>query len=89
MSTALALWFVYCVVIAAAAGAIALHAYGLNADANRAGHLVGVVSFLAFVGGSVQMGIWMGKPWGSVAKEALDGLIYASISALTFMWLWP
>lgn len=89
MSTALALWFVYCVVIAAAAGAIALHAYGLNANANRAGHLVGVVSFLAFVGGSVQMGIWMGKPWGSVAKEALDGLIYASISALTFMWLWP
>ena len=89
MGTALSLWFVYCVVIATVAGALAVHVYGLNANPHRAGHLVGIVSFLAFVGGSVQMGIWMGKPWGSVAKDALDGFIYAFISALTFMWLWP
>jgi hypothetical protein len=89
MGGALGLWFVYCAVIAAVAGSIALQAYGTNANAHRAGHLVGMVSFLAFVGGSIQMGIWMGKPWGSVAKEVLDGLIYATISALTFMWLWP
>ena len=89
MGTALSLWFVYCVIIATVAGALAVHVYGLNANPNRAGHLVGIVSFLAFVGGSVQMGIWMGKPWSSVAKDALDGFIYAFISALTFMWLWP
>jgi hypothetical protein len=59
------------------------------ANPRHAGYLVGVVSFLAFVGGSVQMGIWMGKPWSSVAKDALDGLIYATIGVLTFMWLWP
>ena len=89
MGTALSLWFVYCIVIAAVAGAIALHVYGPNANALRAGHLVGLVSFLAFTGGSIQMGIWMGKPWGSVAKDALDGFIYATVGALTFMWLWP
>jgi hypothetical protein len=85
----LSLWFVYCIVIAAVCGAIALHVYGVNANPRRAAHLVGLVSFLAFVGGSVQMGIWMGKPWGSVAKDALDGFIYATIGAFTFMWLWP
>ena len=89
MGTALSLWFVYCLIIAAVTGCIALHVSGVNANANRAGSLVGVMSFLTYVGGSVQMGIWMGKPWSSVAKDALDGLIYAGISALVFAWLWP
>jgi|GEM_PF-2485743 len=35
------------------------------------------------------MGIWMGKLWGTVAKDVVDGFIYASICALSFMWLWP
>lgn len=89
MGTALSLWFLYCVIVAAIAGGIALHVSGLNANANRAGYLVGAVSFLTYVGGSVQLGIWMGKPWAGVAKDALDGLIYALISALVFAWLWP
>ena len=89
MGTALSIWFAYCVVIAAVAGGLALQGYGLNADVYFAAHLVGVVSFMALVGGSVQMEIWMAKPWSSVLKDALDGLIYAVISALTFMWLWP
>lgn len=89
MGAALSLWFVYCVAIAAIAGGLALQVYGLNANAQWAAHLVGLVSFLAFTGGSIQMGIWMGKPWVSVAKDVLDGLIYATISAMVFMWLWP
>lgn len=89
MGKSLSLWFVYTLVIATVAGALAMQGYAGKANANAAGHLVGMVSFLAYVGGSVQMGIWMGKPWGSVAKDALDGLIYGTISALVFMWLWP
>jgi hypothetical protein len=30
----------------------------------------------------------MGKPWPSVAKDVLDAAIYATITALTFGWLW-
>ena len=45
--------------------------------------------FLTYFGGSVQMAIWMGKPWSTVAKDLLDSLIYGTISALVFMWLWP
>ena len=89
MGTALTLWFLYSLLVAAAAACIACGTFSLKTDPRQAGHLVGVLSFMTYVGGSIQMGIWMGKPWSSVAKDAFDGFIYAVISALTFMWLWP
>ncbi len=89
MGPCLMQWFIYSVAIAAICGCVAAGAVGFGARAHEGGHVVGMMSFLAYVGGSVQMGIWMGKPWGSVAKDALDGLIYAVISAVTFMYMWP
>ena len=88
MGKSLSQWFVYCLVIAAISGSIARYALGATPASGQIGCVVGTMSFLAFTGGSVQMGIWMGKPWGSVGKEALDGLIYAVICAATFSWLW-
>ena len=88
MGKALGLWFAYSVLIASIAGCLALSAYAGKSNAQAAGQLVGAVSFLTYVGGSVQMGIWMGKPWVSVGKDALDGAIYALISGLTFALLW-
>jgi hypothetical protein len=89
MAPALTQWFIYTVAIAAITGGIALQTYGLKGDPRHAAHLVGVMSLLAYAAGSVQMGIWMGKPWRSVGKDVLDGVIYGVISAFTFMWLWP
>jgi hypothetical protein len=90
MGGALFKWFVFNLVVAAIVGAITLHVFGERPDANRAaGHMVGVLSFLTYAGSSIQAGIWMGKPWGSVAKDLLDGAIYALVSALSFWWLWP
>ena len=86
---ALGKWFVFNLAVAGIVGVIALRMYGLQADPRRAAHLVGVLSLLTYSGGSVQQGIWMGKPWGSVAKDLLDGAIYATVSALSFWWLWP
>lgn len=84
----LAQWFVYCLVIAAIAGTIARYILGATPPSGQIACVVCTMSFLAFTGGSVQMGIWMGKPWGSVGKDALDGLIYAAICALMFALLW-
>jgi len=89
MGGSLLQWFIYILLISAIAGAIAMRIYGVQGESHRAGHLVGLISFLTYTGGSVQMGIWMGKPWGSVAKDVLDGLIYATISAFAFQFLWP
>ena len=51
--------------------------------------VVGALSFLAYGFGSIQMGIWMGKPWSSVIKDLADALIYGLLSAGVFGWLWP
>jgi hypothetical protein len=90
MGKALGLWFVFCVVVAAAAGCLAMGVVPVGKpNAQAGGHLVGMISLLTYFGGSVQMGIWMGKPWSAVAKDLLDALIFGVISALVFMWLWP
>jgi hypothetical protein len=89
MGKALFNWFLLNLAVATIGAALALQTYGLQANPHHAGHLVGVLSFLTYAGGSLQAGIWMGKPWRSVAKDLLDGLIYGTISALVFMWLWP
>ena len=82
-------WFLFNLVVAIVAGAIALQIYGLPGNPHYAGHLVGLITFLTYAGGSVQSGIWMGKPWISVIKDLLDALIYGVVSALAFWWLWP
>lgn len=82
-------WFLFTVVIATAAGALAVQTFGIDGNRHQAAHLVGVVSLLVYAGASVPEGIWMGRTWRSVLKHGIDGAIYATISAMTFLWLWP
>jgi hypothetical protein len=77
MGAPLAMWFVYTLAVSAIAGCVTL---GLPAATS-------VVAFLAYAGGSIQHGIWMGKPWSSVAKEVLDAAIYGAITGGVFAWL--
>jgi len=89
MGKLLSQWFLLNLVVAALAACLAVQSFSLQGNSHQAGHLVGMTSFLAYGAGSVCNGIWWGKPWISVAKDLLDALIYGTISALTFMWLWP
>ena len=89
MGKALALWFLYAAAVAFMAAYVAGHTLGAGTHYLKVFRIVGTVSFLTYVGGSVQMGIWMGKPWRSVLKDLLDGLIYGLLSAGVFGWLWP
>lgn len=80
MGKPLVLWFAYTFVISLVAGCVA----------GAAGHVystAAAVAFVAYAGGSIQHGIWMGKPWRSVAKELFDAVIYAVITGATFAWL--
>ncbi|HEX4332772.1 MAG TPA: hypothetical protein VH040_11580 [Usitatibacter sp.] len=90
MGPMLGQWFVLNLVVAALAGYIASKTL-LPVPVTFLGicREVGVITFLAYAGGSVSNGIWMGKPWSSVAKEVLDAIIYGAVSALVFAWLWP
>ncbi len=79
----------FTLIIATAAAALAVQTYGIDGNPKHAAHLIGVISLLVWAGASVPEGIWMARPWKRVLKHGSDGVIYATISALTFMWLWP
>lgn len=51
--------------------------------------LVFVVAFLAYVWGQIPHSIWLGIPWSNCLRYALDAVIFASITAGVFAWLWP
>jgi hypothetical protein len=70
------------------AGPIALQVYGRGEHGHEAGHLAGLLTALAYGGGSIGQGVWMGKPWRVVALDLLDALIYGTVTALVFWKLW-
>jgi len=88
MGRPLALWFVFILAVSTIAAYLASKAFLDERTFLAICRLVGGVAFLAYAGGSIQYGIWFGKPWGSVMKDVADGAIYAAITAVTFAWLW-
>ena len=89
MGKSLGLWFVFCLIVAVFAGYIAIHSLPIAAPYLHVFQIVGTAAFMGFAFGSLPMGIWWGQPWGAVAKDMIDGLIYASITAGTFGCFWP
>ena len=89
MGPMLGMWFAFTLVVSAIAAYIAQKTLAPEANFLQVCRVVGALAFLAYTGGSVTQGIWMGRPWGSVAKDVVDGAIYAVITASTFAWLWP
>ncbi len=89
MGGALGSWFLFNLVVAAAAAAVALKLFGIPGEGHRASQLVGLLTFATYAGGSIQNAIWVGKPWGAAAKDVLDALIYGGVSLMVFRWLWP
>jgi len=89
MGGALGMWFAYILAVCVIAAYVAQHSIPEGANFYHVGRVVGALSFLAHAGGSVQYGIWMGKPWSSVAKDVLDAVIYAAIAGSVFGCFWP
>ncbi|HJW43813.1 MAG TPA: hypothetical protein VJ463_05130 [Geothrix sp.] len=89
MGSALGKWFVYTALVAFMAAYLASRTLAPGTHYLQVFRVVGAVSFLAYGFGSIQMGIWMGKPWSSVIKDLADALIYGLVSAGVFGWLWP
>ncbi len=51
--------------------------------------MVGIVTTMAYVLGSVPESIWFGRPWKSWAIQLGDGVGFGVVTAATFAWLWP
>jgi hypothetical protein len=88
MGKPLILWFAFNLVTAAIIGYVAYKALLTPYTFGQVARLTGGLAFLAYATGGIQYGIWMGKPWKSVAKDVLDAAIYATITAVAFAMLW-
>jgi hypothetical protein len=49
----------------------------------------GLIALLAHGGNALTLSIWMGMPWSQLPGRIIDAVVYASLTAGTFAWLWP
>src|SRR5258706_8544520 len=84
MGKSLGCWFLLNVVIALLAGYLACRTLPAGSSFLQICRIVGTVTFVAYACGSVQPGIWMGKPGTSTGKEVPGAPIYAVVSAAVF-----
>ena len=85
----LGLWFGYCLLINFFVAYLAAHTIAPHTYYLAVFRIVGTAAFLSFGLGPLANVIWKGYPWSFVLKEAIDGLVYALLTAGTFGWLWP
>jgi len=82
-------WFGYLLVISFFVAYLTAHTVPAGTYYLSVFRVVGTAAFLAYGLGTISNGIWRGQPWSFVIKEAMDGLVYALLTAGTFGWLWP
>ena len=85
----LGMWFAYCLVIGFFVAYLTGRTVGPGANYMAVFRVAGTAAFLAYGLGNLSNGIWKGQPWSVTLKEAIDGLVYALLTAGTFGWLWP
>jgi hypothetical protein len=89
MSKSLALWFLYTVLVSVFTAYVVGRALGPGVPYLRVFQLAGAAAFMGYSLALLQQSIWFRRNWGTTLKSMFDGLIYASLTAGTFGWLWP
>jgi hypothetical protein len=89
MGRPLVLWLIYVLVVSALAGHIAYVFHDFAIDHRYIFHTVALTAFLAYASAQWQATIWFRKPWLTSLKSSFDGLIYAVVTALIFVYFWP
>ncbi|HEX6645237.1 MAG TPA: hypothetical protein VF037_11180 [Gemmatimonadales bacterium] len=89
MGGQLAAWFVYVLVVTLFAAYVAGAALAPGAAYLSVFRFAGTTAFLAYTMALWPMSIWYRRGSGLAAKETLDGLIYALITAGVFGAMWP
>jgi hypothetical protein len=82
-------WFGFCLLVNFFVAYLAAHTVALGTPYPAVFRVVGTAAFLAYGLGVLPNGIWKGQMWSMTLKEAIDGLVYALLTAGTFGWLWP
>jgi len=85
----LGMWLAYCLIIGFFVAYLTGRTVAPGAGYMAVFRVAGTAAFLAYGLGNLSDGIWKGQPWSVTLKEAIDGLVYALLTAGTFGWLWP
>jgi hypothetical protein len=89
MGASLLQWLSFCILVSLVCGLIAAHAVPPGNDHHLVFHVVALSALMGYAFGAFPNAIWWGFPWKVAFKYFIDGFIYAIITGLTFMWLWP
>ena len=82
-------WFGYCLVIGFFVAFLMSLVLKAGANHHVVFHVALIAAFLGYGLGNLSNGIWKGQTWSSVAKEVIDGLVFALLTGATFGWFWP
>ncbi len=89
MARPLSLWFIYILITNFLAAYVASRAIAPGAVREVVFSVIGTVAFVGYAAALLQMSIWYGLALSVTIKSTFDGLIYAAVTAATFVWLWP
>lgn len=89
MARSLVLWFLYAVVISLFAAYGTGRALPAGAEYMQVFRVAAVTAFLGYAVALWQMWIWYHRSLAMTIKSTFDALIYASVTAGFFGWLWP
>lgn len=81
--------FALMLVISLMAGYVASAAVPAGADYLKVFQVVGAAAWMGHAGALFLNSIWYHIPWSNNVKFAIDGLVYALLTAGVFGWLWP
>jgi len=89
MGRSLFQWFLFCILVSVFTAYVTGRALGPGTPYLRVFQIAGTVAFASYALGQFPASIWYRKSWGTTMRHALDGLIFGSLTAGTFGWLWP
>jgi hypothetical protein len=89
MGKNLALWFLYIIVVNFFAAYVSGRALAVGSPYPAVFRFMGATAFMGYAMALPQHSIWYRRSWVTTAKSVFDGLVYASLTAGVFGWLWP
>ncbi|MCR9247631.1 MAG: hypothetical protein NXI31_21610 [bacterium] len=89
LGPALLKWFVFSLVVSTFCAYLTAIRNAPGAEAKVVFQMTGAIATLGYVFSHVHEWTWKGLPTAVMVRFAIDGAIYAMVTAATFAWLWP
>jgi hypothetical protein len=89
MGRSLVQWFVFCLVVGYCVAFASSIGLGRGASSEAIFKVTGAAALLGYGFTNVTDSIWKGVSWVITGKFLFDGIVYALVTAGTFVWLWP